>query len=289
VSSGRGRAGRSRLPALLRHGQAATSHRIDHWLDSHLVRRLRRADAINQGLLVAGVLLLCFVPFLLVLEAFAGRNAAAGFVERFGLSREAAHDVRQALTPPTPPSASIDWLSWVVFVVFGVAAAGAIQDLYRRVFGVHERSHMNVLRRAIWLAAALGLCFLGAWTQPWLDRVGGPGLVALAALPGATMFFWWSMWILLPGPLGWRHLFPSALATGICWFGMVIFFRLTLSSMIESNYQKYGPAGVVFAIMALLIAIGVVVILGALLGVAWLERREHPPGGQAEPSRAEPH
>lgn len=107
-------------------------------------------------------------------------------------------------------------------------------------------------------------------------------MVAIAALPAAIAFWWFSMWLLLAGKLGWRELFPSALATGICWLGMVIFFRLTLSSTIESDYRKYGSAGVVFAIMPLLIAIGVVIILGALLGVAWRERHEHPPGEQPD-------
>jgi hypothetical protein len=66
---------------------------------------------------------------------------------------------------------------------------------------------------------------------------------------------------------------------------MVIVFRLTLSSTITSNYGKYGSAGVVFAIMTLLIAIGVVIVLGALLGVAWRERQKHQPDSSA--ARAE--
>lgn len=90
------------------------------------------------------------------------------------------------------------------------------------------------------------------------------------------------MWLLLAGKMGWRELFPSALATGICWLGMVIVFRLTLSASISSDYARFGSAGVVCAIMPVLIAIGVVLVLGALLGVAWRERREHPPGEQPE-------
>jgi membrane protein len=97
-------------------------------------------------------------------------------------------------------------------------------------------------------------------------------LVALVALIGGTAFWWFSMWLLLAGKLKWRELFPSALATGICWLGMQIVFRLTLSSTIVSDYKKYGSIGVVFAIMSLLIAIGVVIMLGALLGVVWRER-----------------
>lgn len=280
-----GDADRSEQPrhrSLLRRAQAAALSRIEYWRHSHLARRLQAVDVFNQGLLLAAVLLLCFLPFLLVLESLGGRNDASGFIRRFGLTGEAAHAVREAFTAPTAPSAAFSGLSWIFFVLFGLAAAGAIQKLYERVFEVKGRGLSDAPRRVVWLAVALGVSLAGAWTQPWLDGVGGPGLVAIAALPAAIAFWWFSMWLLLAGKLGWRELFPSALATGICWLGMVIFFRLTLSSTIESDYRKYGSAGVVFAIMPLLIAIGVVIILGALLGVAWRERHEHPPGEQPD-------
>jgi membrane protein len=35
---------------------------------------------------------------------------------------------------------------------------------------------------------------------------------------------------------------------------------------------KYGPIGVVFDLMSWLIAIGVVIILGAVAGIVWQER-----------------
>jgi membrane protein len=231
---------------------------------------------------LGAVLLLCFIPLVLVLESAYGRDDASGFIRRFGLTGEAAHAVRQALTSPTTPSIAFTGLSWVFFILFGIATAGAIQDLYQNVFGVQGGGFRDAPRRVLWLAAAVGVSFVGAWTQPWLNDVGGAGLVAIASLPAATAFWWASMWLLLAGKLSWRELFPSALATGICWLGMVIVFRLTLSSSIASDYQKYGPTGVVLAIMPLLIAIGVVLVLGAILGVAWRERREHPPGEQPD-------
>jgi membrane protein len=44
------------------------------------------------------------------------------------------------------------------------------------------------------------------------------------------------------------------------------------SGMVISNDNKYGPIGVVFALMSWLIAIGVVIILGAVAGIVWQER-----------------
>jgi membrane protein len=262
--------------ALFARARTAAQTRIDRWQNSALVRRLQAADVINRGLLFSAVLLLCFVPFLIVLQALAGRAQASGFIRRFGLSGQAAHALRQALTSPSQTSSAIDGLSWVFFIVGGIAAAAAIQELYERVFEVKGRAFRNTAQRVAWLVLAIGASFLTGFVQPWLDRVGGSGLVAVASLIGGTAFWWASMWILLGGKLSWGVLFPSALATGVCFLGMEIVFRLTLSSAIVSDYKKYGSIGVVFAIMSLLIAIGVVITLGALLGVVWRERKKKP-------------
>lgn len=260
------------LPATWQHLRTVAQDRVEHWRQSSLGRRLQSADVVNRGMLFAAVLLLCFVPFLLVLQSLAGRTEASSFIRRFGLSGQAAHAVRQAFTSPTATSAAVSDLSWVFFILGGISAAAAIQELYERVFEAKGRGFRNTPQRVVWLGAAIGAIFLEAWMYPWLSSIGGPVLVAAASAVGATAFWWFSMWLLLAGRLGWRELFPSALATGICWFGMALLFRLTMSSSITSDSRKYGSIGVVFAIMSLLIAIGVVIMLGALAGLAWRER-----------------
>ena len=64
-------------------------------------------------------------------------------------------------------------------------------------------------------------------------------------------------------------------------------FSLVFSAMVISNEHTYGPIGTIFALLSYLIAIGVVVILGAVAGRAWHER---PPGtsetGQLPPCPA---
>ena len=72
--------------------------------------------------------------------------------------------------------------------------------------------------------------------------------------------------------VSWRGLFPCALATGVFWLGMEVVFRFFFSGMVISEDQEYGPIGIVFAIMSFLIAIGVVVVLGAVVGLVWQER-----------------
>jgi membrane protein len=80
------------------------------------------------------------------------------------------------------------------------------------------------------------------------------------------------MWFLLAGRISWRNLLPAAVATAVCWLGMEAVFSVIFSGTVISDDKKYGPIGVVFALMSWLIAIGVVIILGAVAGIVWQER-----------------
>lgn len=146
---------------MLRRAGAAVLARVRYWRRSRLARRLQAAGLVNHGLLLAAVLLLCFLPFLLVIESLTGRTDATVLIRRFGLSADAAFAVRQAFTSPTTPSTALGGLSWVFFFVFGLATASAIQALYESIFEVNGRGLRDAPRRAVWLMAALGLTFAG--------------------------------------------------------------------------------------------------------------------------------
>ncbi len=53
---------------------------------------------------------------------------------------------------------------------------------------------------------------------------------------------------------------------------MEVVFSFVFSSTIISDFNKDGPIGDVFALLTWLIAIGVVIILGAVAGIVWDER-----------------
>jgi len=60
---------------------------------------------------------------------------------------------------------------------------------------------------------------------------------------------------------------------------MEIVFSFIFSNDVIFDDKIYGPIGIVFAFMSWLIAIGVVIILGAVFGVVWREqRRKRRPG-----------
>ena len=103
------------------------------WAES-LWHRLDVVDFMNQAMLLAATLLLCAVPFLLVMAALAGRSIVPELSWRLGLSRPAAADLGHLFTSASATSAAVTGLSWVFFILAGIAAATAFQQLYQRVF-----------------------------------------------------------------------------------------------------------------------------------------------------------
>lgn len=238
----------------------------------HLWGRLAAMDFISRGMLFAATLLLSFFPFLIVANALAGQSATTGLARRLGLNQQAAADVGHLFTSSAATSSAITGTAWVFFVLGGVAAASAIQELYERAFDLDRRGVRDILRRLVWLAVLVGCAWLAGLAGPGLRNAGGPVLLAVIGLVVFTGFWWFTMWFLLAGRVAWRVLFPAAVATAVFWLTMEAVFSVIFSGMVISDDQKYGPIGVVFALMSWLIAIGVVIILGAVTGVVWHER-----------------
>jgi membrane protein len=252
-----------------------------------LWRRLDAMDFINQGMLFAATLLLCFFPFLIVASALAGRSVVTTLARDTGLDSQAAAAVGHLFAPSAATaSAVVGTASMVFFVLGGIAAATALQEIYERAFEVPHRGMKDIPRRLAWLAVLIGTSLLTGWAGPGLRHAGGLTLLAAAGLVWATGFWWLTMWILLAGQISGRKLFPAACATGMLYVAMEVVFSLVFSAMVISNEKKYGPIGIIFALLSYLIAIGVVVILGAVVGLVWQERRSGKTGAGHLPLRA---
>ena len=190
---------------------------------------------------------------------------------RLGLNQQAAADVGHLFTSSSATSNAVTGLSWAFFILAGIAAATAVQVLYLRVFGLDSRGLRDRLRAVIWLVLAVGWGAVGTSVGPWF-RSSASVLWWIVNIPAYIGLWWFTMWFLLAGRVSWRRLYPCAVATGAFWLGMYAVFSVIFSGMVISYDQKYGPIGIVFGLMSFFIAIGVVITLGAAVGLMWQDR-----------------
>ena len=237
----------------------------------YLWHRLDAADFMNQAMLLAATLLLCAVPFFLIATALTGRSAVRALTVRLGLSQQAAADVGHLFTSSAATSNAVTGLSWAFFILAGIAAASQFQLLYQRVFGQDPRGLRDKLRAVIWLALVAGWFAFATLVGPGF-RASAPVLWWIVNIPAFIGFWWFNMWFLLAGRVSWRRLYPRAVATGAFWLGMYAVFSVIFSGMVISYDRKYGPIGIVFGFMSFFIAIGVVITLGAAVGLMWQDR-----------------
>lgn len=276
LSSGRGqgRAGTTAAGRLgvqsVRQATAQVQKEYSASVAVDLRRRLGAMDVINQGVLFAATLLLCLFPFLIVTSALAGRPVVNVLTRYTGLNGQAAADIDHLFASSAATASAVVGTASMVFFVFGgIAGATALQQVYERAFDLPNRKMKDVPRRLAWLGLLIGTLLLTGWAGPGLRHVGGPALVAAAGLVLSTGFWWLTMRILLGRRVTWRALFPAACATGVLFVAMDAVFSLFFSTMVISNDHRYGPIGVIFALLSYLIAIGVVIILGAVIGLVW--------------------
>ena len=209
-----------------------------------LRRRLVAIDVINRGMLFAATLLLCFFPFLIVVSALAGRPVMKTLARSTGLNGQAADDAGHLFaSSAATASAVVGTASMVFFVLGGIAAAGALQEIYEQAFDLPHRGMKDIPRRLAWLAVLIGTSLLTGWAGPGLRHAGGPVLLAAAGLVWATGFWWLTMWILLGGRISGRKLFPAACATGVLYVAMEVVFSLVFSTMVISNERSTGRSG----------------------------------------------
>ncbi len=246
--------------------QTAGSWAADLW------HRLDAMDFMNQALSLAGTLLVCAVPFLLILAALSGRSAVTGIARRLNLNQQAAADVGNLFTSATATSAAVTGLAWAAFIFCGICAAASVQAVYERTFELPSRGTRDMVRQLIWLGLTVGSLFVAGLAGPWVRR-GGPVLIVIVGLVALTGAWWFTSWFLLGGRISTRKLFPCAVATGVFFVGMLVVFSFTFSGMVISGAKKYGPIGTVFALMAWMIAVGVVITLGSAVGLMWQDRR----------------
>ena len=239
-----------------------------------LWKRLTALDFMNQAFIFAALLMLCVFPFLIVVSALANRSVGQGLASHIGLNREASGIVSRLFASSSTTSNALTGGSITTLVFGAFTLSGALQGFYEQIFELERRGMRDLHRLLGWiLIVCLFAWGAGLVGRPIRNASVGPVLLGVTSFVGLTLFFWWTMHFLLAGRVPWRDLLPSAVATAFCWIGLGVFSTYYFSSTIISNNRIYGTIGVIFALLSWLIAVGVVILLGAVAGVVWRQWR----------------
>jgi membrane protein len=260
---------------------AAARDRYEGSFWQRFFRELGALEFFDQTMLFGANLLISLIPLLVLLSAFANQRVDDDLALRLGLDRRASGIVSN-LFHSSPAGLDAGTVITLLILIAGMlAVASSLQLIYERVFGLdHSR---NLYRLIIWVAMLCGVvAFESLVGRPARDAAVGFGLVEVVTFGIWVPFFWWSMHFLLHGRQGWRKLLPSALATGFCFAGLGVFSHFYFSSTIISDSKTYGTIGAVLGIVTWLIAVGAVIIIGAVFGAVWhdpkIGERENPTG-----------
>jgi membrane protein len=259
--------------------------RFEGSLAQAFFRQLKAIDFSAQIMLFGAGLLVSLLPFLILLSGFASHRIDDDIALRLGLDRQAAGIVTQLMRSP-PASVNVATITSLLFVTAGtLAVAGSLQQIYEKVFRQEHQGLRGVYRLLVWIVV---LCCTAALEtlvgRPVRDAFGGTGLIDLVIIATWMPFFWWTMHFLLAGRVAWRALLPAAIFTSIFLAGLGVFSQFYFSSQITSDSRTYGAIGAVFGIVTWFIAVGAVLILGAVAGNVWNDRKARgSPGRTTEP------
>ena len=268
-----------RLPARARIGAAwhrlvrATQGRFEASAVQVFLRRLGALDFVNSIVLFGASLLLSVLPFTILLSSLANRRIDTDLSRHLGLNSQGARIVSQLFRSSPTHSAAPIVTALILAVAGTMAVAGSLQVIYERVFGQQHRGWRDVLRFLTWAGVLFGVLVAESILSRPVHAAGGAVAQGLLTYAGTAAFFWWTMHFLLAGRMPWRRFMHAAILTALLWIGLELFSSAYFSTAIVSDSRLYGTIGVVFSLMIWFIAIGAVVVLGAVAGATWNQRK----------------
>jgi len=261
-------AGRSWLRALRdreeRFGKSAAGR---YW------RHLSTADFMNSSFAFSALAVLSAFPFLAVTSAAIGGDIRKAIVARMGLNAQATRDIDGLIATGNQAIATLTWFSAVVLVLGGIGMASTLSAWYHRIY---ERTPpRGFVRHSLYHLAGVAAftLYISAQVEVFgtARQVGGRGLIFLLTFVTATLFWWWSAYMLLYRQVPLRQMLPAGVATGACLTGLGVVSAFFFSDQVTSGQRSYGPAGVVIALITFLVGFGVCLHAGAVFGRMWNE------------------
>jgi membrane protein len=235
--------------------------------------RLSGLGFVDSSLQFSAAFILFFIPFLLLVSAAIGRDLPHALVTRSGFSPSAAHDVTSLFTHSRTPFTAFTIVGVILTVAGADSMTKTLQNWYEKVFAETILGWKKRARRVLWLVGAAGYLMMQFLIGRRFEPIGGGVTIAIFQFVLSIAVWWWSVHCLLAGQVPWRRLFAAGCATAICYSVVGLYVRIWSSWTIVSNERSYGPIGAMMTILATLVALGIAILLGAVIGADFKQLR----------------
>jgi membrane protein len=235
--------------------------------------RLSELGFIDSSLQFSAAFILSFIPFLLLVSAAVGRDLPHALVTRSDFSPSAAHDVTSLFAHGRTPITAFTVVGVILIIAGADSMTKTLQKWYEKVFAETIVGWKRTARRVLWLVGAAGYLMMQFLIGRRFEPIGGGITIAISQFALSIVFWWWSAHCLLAGQVPWRRLFAAGFATAICYTIVGLYVRLWSSWSIVSNERSYGPIGAMMTILATLVALGIAILLGAVIGADYKQLR----------------
>jgi membrane protein len=235
-----------------------------------VLARFASISGYDRSLAIATQAFVALIPLLLVVAAAVPARSRAAveawLLHGLHLSGDSADAVRQLLRSPPGNTEPITVLGALLLLT---SVVGFIRSLQRahvaawRLPSLGLRGFGYGLLGSAVLVAEVALLVL---TAPLLGVVPHVVLVTALLRTVPSVLLWWPVhWLLLGGRVGWRALLPGAVVSGVGQTLVMAVSGVYVQEQIAEQSARFGLLGVAFVLMFWLIALGVLLVLGAVL------------------------
>jgi membrane protein len=251
-------------------------------------RRYTAIDGYDRGLALAAQAFVAVVPMLVVIATWGPSDGSNGtwLIDRLDLDEQTADAVRALLARPPGPTDSVTLLGLAVLIISVLGFARTLQRTFEAAWELPRSGFRGYwpgfLGSAAFVGEVIGLVVLARLLGPL--QVATVVIATLWAAVGALA--WWPVQrLLVGGRVPWRDLAPGAAVTGIGQAAVMSLASLYLNPALSAQAKRYGEIGVAATFVTGLIALGVLMVVGAVLGpiVAGDSLARHTPSANAVP------
>ncbi len=266
----------------------------DWWWRSYpwaVWERLVEVRFLDRALVIAAQEFVAVLPLVIILSSLLASDdslaVANSIIDRFGLSGAAVLSVRALFAVPGDAQSSANVLGLAVVLFSALSLSRRVRATYEAAFRLAPRRG-GILSGFGWVGLQVVALVVGGWLRGFT----GHGPVVLVLVVAGLLLLWgWltllSARLLLADRVDRARLLPLVVATTVGLVLVNVYSAVWLPHTLSREASTFGPIGVAFTIFSWLLAIGFAIVVGAVLGAVWSERRlGAPPGARSAPYAA---